>query len=171
MQRNRALFHIVIAVVIVGGGVAGGFEARAEPPASAPGGAAAVDETQRSEAALRAIADHWGDAETEGDVAYLEQLLVPEYRSISANGASHIRAGILDHAKRNRGHAAEARKAVEAYKQAHPSEKAVVLHGAIGVVSYFNPKRGLDSSIRGSDVFLYEGNRWHAVYSLHNGAE
>jgi hypothetical protein len=170
MQRNRALFHIVVAVAIVGGGVAGGF-VRAEPVASAPGRATTVDETQPTEAALRAIVDHWGDAETDGDVAYLEQLLVSEYRSIDAKGASHVRAGIVDHAKRNRGHAAEAHKARDAYRQAHPTEKAVVIHGPVGVVSYYNPHRGLDSSIRGSDVFLYEGNRWHAVYSLHNGAE
>jgi hypothetical protein len=164
MQCNRALSYIVIVAAVAGAGPVGGFEAHADP-------SAAVDETQRTEAALKRVDDHWGDAETDGDVAYLEQLLVPEYRSIDPKGGSHVRAMILDHARRNRGHAAEARKVVDAYKQAHPTEMMVIIHGDVGIVSYFDPRRGADSSIRGSDFFIHEGNRWHAVYSLHNGAE
>lgn len=148
-----------------------GWQAPAKATPAAPAGAAAhVDESQRTEAALRAIVEHWGDAELEGDTGYLELLLVPEYRSVSPTGESHPRARILEHARRSTG-SAEARKARDAFKQAHPTEVAVVIHGLIGIVSYFNPHRGLDSSIRGSDVFVYEANRWHAVYSLHNAAE
>jgi uncharacterized protein DUF4440 len=170
MQIPRALFRHARTVLAVAGLVVGlQLPARAAPstPASAP--APSIDETQPTEAALRAIVDHWGDAELTGDVAYLEQLLAREYRSIGPNGESHLRAGILEHARRSAG-SAEARKARDAYLQAHPTEKAVVIHGALGIVSYFNPQRGVDSSIRGSDVFVYEAKRWHAVYSLHNGA-
>jgi len=55
--------------------------------------------------------------------------------------------------------------------QAHPTEISTVIHGTLGIVSYFNPSRGLDTGIRGSDVLVYEANRWHAVYSMHNGAD
>ncbi len=163
----------VLAIIAVAG-VLGGSPAPASAAPGAPADRPAapaprVDETERSEAALRAIVEHWGDAEIEGDVGYLEQLLAPEYRSIGPNGAAHPRAMILEHARRNAG-SAEARKSRDAFKQAHPTSKAVVIHGAIGIVSYFNPQRGPDQSVRGADVFVYEGDRWHAIYSLHNGA-
>jgi hypothetical protein len=146
--------------------------ATAAAPTAAP--TAAVDETLQTEAALRAIDDHWGRAEGDGDVAYLAQLLAPEYRSIGARGEATPRAALLDHTRRRTASAearAEARKAVEAFKQTHPTEVAVVLHGTLGIVSFFNPKRGADHSVRGADIFVYEGGRWHAVYSLHNAAD
>lgn len=132
--------------------------------------AARVDESQPNEAALRSIVQHWGDAEVDGDVHYLEELLAPEYRSVDPKGGSHPRAKILEHARHSAG-SAEARKARDAWVKAHPTEMSVVIHGALGIVSYFNPQRGVDSSIRASDVFAYEDHRWRAIYSLHNGAE
>jgi len=140
--------------------------ASAEPASPA---AARPDETQHTDAALRAIINHWDDAELTGDVAYLEQLLVAEYRSVDAKGESHPRAMILEHARRSAG-SAEARAARDAFMKAHPSEMAILIHGDTAIVSYFNPSRGVDKSTRGSDVFVYESKRWHAIYSLHNGA-
>lgn len=145
---------------------------RAEPAAARP--AAAIDETLPNEAALRAIDDHWGRAESDGDVAYLSQLLAPEYRSVGVRGEVTSRAALLEHAGRRTGSAearAEARRTVEAYRQTHPTELSIALHGTLGIVSYFNPTRGAEHSVRGADVFVYEGRRWHAVYSLHNAAE
>jgi hypothetical protein len=142
--------------------LAASSSAHAAPPAT-------VDETQHNEAALRAIVEHWNEAEVSGDVAYLDQLWAPEYRSVGAKGESHTRAMLLDHARHNTG-SAEARKRVEDFKREHPTEMSVVIHGDTGIVSYFNPKLGVDSSIRASDVFVYEDHRWRAVYSLHNGA-
>lgn len=157
---NRFLLAAALAAVTLLGATASA--APATP-------AARVDETQATEAALRAISVHWGDAELEGDVAYLEQLLAPEYRSVDAKGVSHPRAMILEHARHSAG-AAEARKTRDAFLQAHPTEMSVTIHGTVGVVSYFDPKRGVDASIRGGDIFVYEAKRWHAVFSLHNGA-
>jgi hypothetical protein len=138
-------------------------------PAATAGAPGAVDETQHTEAALRAIVEHWTEAEVSGDVAYLDQLLAPEYRSINAKGVSLVRATLLDHARRNTG-SAEARKRVEDWKRDHPTDERVTIHGDVAIVSYFDPKLGADSSIRGGDVFVYEGHRWRAIYSLHNGA-
>jgi hypothetical protein len=164
MQYVRLRFlHPLTVVLATSAGVLGGVPA---PASAAPG----VDEGQPTEAALRVITDHWGQAEVEGDLGYLEQLLAPEYRSVGPDGRSIPRATILEHARRNSG-SDEKRKRRAAYLQAHPTEKLVVIHGDIGIVSYFNPHRGVDSSISGSDVFVYERNRWHALHSLHNVAE
>jgi len=172
MQPNLARsLPTVIGVAVAG--LLGGLSAplRAAPSNSAAAtGAARVDETERTETALHTIAKHWGEAELTGDVAYLEQLMAPEYKSIDPKGVSHPRAMIIARAKREGG-SAEARKRVDAFKQAHPTEMSIVVHGTLGIVSYFNPSRGVDNSIRGSDVFVYEAQRWHAVYSMHNSAE
>lgn len=132
------------------------------------------DEAKRDEAALRAIDDHWGRAEGEGDVAYLTQLLAPEYRSIGSSGKATTRDALLEHTARRASSAAareEARKAREAFMAAHPTGVSVVLHGPVGIVSFYNPKRGADQAVRGVDVFIYEDNRWRALYSFHNAAE
>ncbi len=145
--------------------------ASSAPPAAA---SAPPDESRHDEAALRAIVDHWDRAEHDGDVAYLSQLLAPEYRSIGAGGEATTRAALLEQAERVQ-RSAEARvarrRAGEAFLRAHPTAVSVTVHGPVGIVSYYNPGRGLDHSVRGSDVFVYEGNRWHAVYALHNNAE
>jgi len=159
-----------LAAIAIAAGLLGGLAAPANAaPSSRASAAAFGDETQHTEAALRAIVHHWDDAEQTGDISYLEELLVPEYRSVDAKGESHPRAMILQSARRNATSDA-ASKAAEAFKKAHPTEIAVVIRGEVAIVSYFNPHRGLDTSIRGSDIFVYEGNRWHAVHSLHNGA-
>jgi len=64
---------------------------------------------------------------------------------------------------------AKVRKSRAEFLAAHPTETAVVIHGTIAIVSYFNPQRGVDQGVSGADVLVYEGGRWHAVYSLHNG--
>jgi hypothetical protein len=141
--------------------------------AASPAGAD-PDETKRDEAALRAIDDHWGRAEGDGDVAYMTQLLAPGYRSISPTGKATTREALLEHTARRASSVAareEARKAREAYMAAHPTGVSVVLHGSIGIVSFYDPKRGADQSVRGADVFLYEDHRWRAIYSFHNAAE
>jgi hypothetical protein len=163
----RPALAAAIALVLCPAGLARAESAGAHP-------AAAIDETLPSEAALRAIDEHWGRAESDGDVAYLSQLLAPEYRSVGPRGEVTSRAALLEHTTRRAGSAearAEAHRSAEAYRQAHPTELSIVLHGTLGIVSYFDPTRGAEHSVRGADVFVYEGRRWHAVYSLHNAAE
>ncbi|HEX3763811.1 MAG TPA: DUF4440 domain-containing protein [Kofleriaceae bacterium] len=142
--------------------------ASAAPPSPEP------DETRADEAALRAIVKHWDRAESDGDVPYLSQLLAPEYRSIGKTGEAVTRAALLAHAEQTHGSAeaqARRRKQGEEFLRTHPTEMAVAIHGPVGIVAYYNPTRGVDHSVRGSDVFVYEASRWHAIYSLHNGAE
>ena len=178
---SRAAGPVAMAAVVAAALAAAPLAVAAAPatpaPATAPAttpAASPADENRHDEAALRAIVDHWTRAERDGDVAYLSQLLAPEYRSVGTTGEAHARAALLEHAERNQRSAEareERRRAGEEYLRAHPTEVSVVIHGPLGIVSYYNPKRGLDHSVRGSDGFVYEGNRWHAIYSLHNSAE
>jgi hypothetical protein len=133
---------------------------------------AGADEAKHDEAALRAVDKHWGDAETEGDVAYLAELLAPEYRSIGVTGEATTRARLLEKAAKRTTEAAraEARKASQAFTAAHPTGVSVVIRGDVGIVSFYNPERGADHAVRGADVFVYQDHRWRAVISLHNSA-
>lgn len=127
----------------------------------------AVDETARTEAAVIAVDQHWLDAEVDGDTAYLERLLLPEYRSVGADGMVHAKAAIVAHAARNRGSDA-ARRRVEAWLAAHPTGTSVVIHGDVAILSFYDPKRGPQQGVRSSDIFVYGADgRWHALYSQH----
>lgn len=142
----------------------------AEPAAGPP----PADETRPDEAGLRATAHHWDLAEADRDVAYLSQLLAPEFRSVGVTGEVTSRAALLEQAARlQRSADARARRRADsaAFVKAHPSAVAVTIHGTVGIVSYYNPARGEAHSIRGADVFVYEARRWHAVHAMHNAAE
>lgn len=127
-----------------------------------------VDEAARSKAAVIAVDEHWMEAEVSGDVAWLDRMLLPEYRSVSGDGSSHPKAAILASARKNRGHADEMRRKVEAWQKAHPSEKSVVLHGDVAILSFYDPALGLEKGIKSSDIFLYVDGGWHALYSQHS---
>lgn len=130
--------------------------------------AAPVDETAHSAAAVEAVDQHWLEAELDGDTAYLEQLLLPAYRSVGADGAVHPRDAIIAHAAKSRG-SDEQRRKVEAWIKAHPSAQKVVLQGDTAILSFYDPARGADHSVRSSDIFVYVDGRWHAIYSQHAG--
>lgn len=128
--------------------------------------AATVDETARSAAAVKAVDQHWLDAELDGDTAYLEALLLPAYRSVGADGVAHPRRTILAHAARNRGSDRQ-RREVEAWIRAHPSAQNVVLQGDTAVLSFYDPALGPDRGVRSADIFVYVDGRWRALYSQH----
>lgn len=132
--------------------------------------AAGVDETARSEAAVIAVDQHWLEAELDGDTAWLDAMLLPEYRSISPDGSVHPKAAILAHAARNRG-SDEARRKVEAWLKAHPSGKSVVIRGDTAILSFYDPAKGAANDVRSSDIFVYVHGRWHALYSQHSNSQ
>ena len=137
--------------------------------ATAAASAAGIDETGRNEAAVIAVDQHWLEAELDGDTAWLDNLLLPEYRSVGADGAVHTKAAIVAHAAKNRGNDAQRRK-VEAWLKAHPSGQSVVIHGDTAILSFYDPAKGAASDVRSSDVFVYVGGHWHALYSQHSAA-
>lgn len=131
--------------------------------------AADVDETARSEAAVIAVDQHWLEAEVGGDTAYLDDLLLPEYRSVGADGVAHPKAAIVAHAAKNQGSDTE-RRTVEAWIKAHPSGKSVVIHGDTAILSFYDPVLGAAKGVRSSDIFVYVDGHWHALYSQHSAA-
>jgi hypothetical protein len=131
--------------------------------------AAGADESARSKAAVIAVDQHWLEAEIGGDTAWLDDMLLPEYRSVGADGAVHPKAAIMAHAAKNRGSNVERRK-VEDWIKAHPSGKSVVIHGDTAILSFYDPAKGAASDVRSSDVFVYAGGHWHALYSQHSKA-
>jgi transcriptional antiterminator Rof (Rho-off) len=163
-MRKQGFFQVgmaCLAVLVLG--------AEMTIAATAAASAADVDETGRNEAAVIAVDQHWLEAELDGDTAWLDDLLLPEYRSVGADGAVHPKAAIVAHAAKNRGNDAQRRK-MEAWLKAHPSGQSVVIRGDTAVLSFYDPAKGAASDVRSSDVFVYVGGRWHALYSQHSAA-
>ncbi|WP_426687785.1 nuclear transport factor 2 family protein [Rhodanobacter ginsengiterrae] len=159
-QHFLPLGMACLAVLVLGG--------EAVIAATSAARAAGVDESARSEAAVIAVDQHWLEAELDGDAAWLDDMLLPEYRSVGADGAVHPKSAIVAHAAKNRGSDTERRK-VEAWLKAHPSGKAVVIHGDTAILSFYDPAKGAASDVRSSDIFVYVDGRWHALYSQHSG--
>lgn len=135
--------------------------------AAAHDGTPPVDETARTAAAVRAVDQHWLDAELDGDTAWLEQMLLPGYRSVDSKGVAHAKAAIVAHAAKNRGSDKE-RTMVEAWLKAHPSGQDVAIRGDTAILSFYDLKLGAQKGVRSSDIFVYEGGHWHALYSQHS---
>jgi hypothetical protein len=133
---------------------------------AAPGGS--VDETARTAAAVMAVDQHWLEAEVGGDTAWLEQMLLPGYRSVNARGVASGKDAIVAHAAKIRGSDKEMMM-VEAWLKAHPSKLAVVLRGYSAILTFYDPALGPQKGVRSTDIFVYEGGRWHALYSQHSG--
>lgn len=128
--------------------------------------AASLDETAHTAAAVKAVDQHWLDAELDGDTAYLQALLLPAYRSVDADGVVHPRRAIIAHAAQNRG-SDQQRHKIEAWISAHPSVQSVVLQGDTAVLSFYDPKLGPERGVRSADIFVYVGGHWRALYSQH----
>lgn len=131
----------------------------------------ATDETQKSAASVIAVDNHWSQAENTGDVAYLDQMLLPEYRSINPNGTVHPKAALLAHARKNLepGAAAAAIAASAEYRKGHPHSTSVVLQGNTAIVTFGSANPGSES-VMSCDIFVYIDGHWHAIYSQHTTA-
>lgn len=143
------------------------FVAANATPGAAQARGSQVDESAHTSAAVIAVDDHWGEAEVSGDTAWLDRMLMPDYRSINVEGKVLDKPTLLAHAEKNRG-SDKMRKQVDAWLKAHPIRKSVVMHGDIAILSFSNPKTGL---VRSSDIFVYRKGGWHALYSQHSKAE
>lgn len=128
-----------------------------------------VDETAHDAAAVIATDEHWLQAEVGGDTAYLAQLLLPDYRSVSADGSVHPRAAILASAAKNRG-SDTMRREVEVWRKAHPSHPSVVIQGDTAVLSFDAGDAATPGPevVRSSDIFVYVDGHWRALYSQHS---
>jgi hypothetical protein len=123
-------------------------------------------EMPKTTAALLAVEHHWTQAEVHGDVAYVAQLLVPEYESVNADGTAKPRSAILASAKKN-GQSDTMARMVANYAKLHPFGAFVRIEGNTGVVTFYSLKAGPQKGVTSSDIFTYVNGRWHAVYSQH----
>jgi Domain of unknown function (DUF4440) len=122
-----------------------------------------------TEAAVIADDDAWGKAESSGDVAYIDALLLPEYRSIGADGNIHDKAAILTGARRSVNSSTSA-AANEKWRAAHPSLTHVQIVGDTAILTFALNKQDTQKPIMSCDVFVYQDGHWHALYSQHTEA-
>ena len=125
-----------------------------------------VDRAARTSAAVIAVDEHWSQAEEHGDTAWLDSMLLPEYRSISADGRILDKKSLLTHAATNRG-SDKMTRLVAAWRKTHATRKSVVIRGDVAIISFSNPQTG---QVRSSDIFVYQRGGWHALYSQHSKA-
>ncbi|WP_233511154.1 nuclear transport factor 2 family protein [Dyella psychrodurans] len=127
-----------------------------------------ADETQHSEAGVMAVDNHWSIAEMTGDTDWLDQMLLPEYRSVGNTGTVHPKAAIVAGAAKRKGtDLAKAKLEFATYQKEHPYGSAVVIHGDTAVITFYDPSLGPDKGVKSSDVFVYVDGHWHAIYSQH----
>ncbi|MEP6897942.1 MAG: nuclear transport factor 2 family protein [Rhodanobacter sp.] len=133
---------------------------------------AAAVEAQKTEAGAIAVDNHWSLAEMTGDTAYLQQMLLPEYRSVNADGKAYSKDRIVaGAAKRSGTDLATAKSKIDAYKKAHPYGTSVVLRGDVAILSFYDPARGAQKGVKSSDIFVYVDGQWHAMYSQHGDVD
>lgn len=136
------------------------------PASAATNTGTSANETAKTATAVMAVDQHWLEAEVGGDTAWLDEMLMPDYRTVGADGKVGDKAAILRSATKNRG-SDKMRKQVDAWQKAHPAKQSVVLHGDVAILSFSDPETG---RIRSSDTFIYQDGGWHALYSQHSGA-
>lgn len=128
----------------------------------------AADETQQTEAGVMAVDNHWTLAELTGDTAWLDQMLLPEYRSVNNDGTAHDKATIVAGAAKRKGTSLDKAKLKWAtYQKEHPYSSAVAMHGNTAIVSFYDTALGPQRGVKSSDVFIYVDGHWHALYSQH----
>ena len=138
--------------------------------ASSPARAAAPQEPAepRTQAAVVAADRAWSAAETGGQIAFLEWLMEPGYRSVDAAGKVTDKAAILGSA---RAHAGPERAAkVAAWRAAHPVTPEVQIVGDTAVLTWVSTKIPGPEPVSSCDIFVYRDGHWHPVYSQHSDA-
>jgi hypothetical protein len=122
-----------------------------------------------SKAAVIADDNAWAKAESSGDTAYIDKLLLPGYRSVNVDGSVHDKAAILSSARKHVGSVDKA-TADAKWEDAHPHLTTVFISGNTAILTFVLNKPGVPTTIMSCDVFVYQGDRWRAAYSQHTVA-
>jgi len=123
-----------------------------------------------SEAAVIATDDGWSKAEEAGDLAFVEALLLPEYRSISSDGSVHDKAAILASIQKRAGKPGRAAISAQ-WAASHPSRMSTVITGDTAILTFTLNRPGSPAAVLSSDIFVYRDGHWRALYSQHSEAE
>lgn len=124
----------------------------------------------RTAAGVIAADGAWAAAEVDGDVAAIEALLLPGYRSIGADGRTTSRDAIVASVRRRGGHSEKLAREVAEWKAWHPSHAEVIFYGDTAVLTWVLDASGGGSRVSSCDIFRYDRGRWRAMYSQHSGA-
>lgn len=122
----------------------------------------------RTPAAVLAVDDAWGNAEIDGDAAFVARLLLPGYRSIGADGKTTSRDAIIDSARQHAG-SPEYKAKVAAWRAQHPSHGEVALFDDTAILTWISDAPESRGKIQSCDIFAYRAGHWRAVYSQHVG--
>jgi hypothetical protein len=123
----------------------------------------------KTDAAVLAASDDWLAAERRGDVAALEQRLMPEYQDILPNGHVHPRSALIAHAANLKDPSTVPAKQLAAeFRNAHPVVEKVIITGDTALLSYHSTDSQIEDEVRSIDVFVYNQGRWRALVSTHN---
>jgi len=123
----------------------------------------------RTEAAVTAADNAWEHAEESGDIAYIDALLLPEYRSVNVDGSFKDKAAILASVKKNVGSTKRA-AAYEAWYATHPYLMSVEINGDTAVLTFTLNKPDTPKLVMSCDIFVYREGHWHGLYSQHTAA-
>lgn len=129
-------------------------------------------EAQKTADGAIAFDHHWTLAEYMGDTAWLNQALLPDYRSVNADGKAFSKERIVGGAAKH-GHdtLAQAQAEIETYRKTHPDGTSVVMQGDTAILSFYDTKRGKQDGVLSSDILVYVDGQWHALYSQHGDPE
>ena len=131
--------------------------------------AASTKSQPKTAAAVIAADEGWSKAEETGDVAYVENLLLPDYRSVNADGSVHDKAAILANTKKHAGSQDYAAKVAQ-WEAAHPMDTAALIQGDTAILTFRLKSLAEDKGIMSSDIFVYRDGEWRAIYSQHTDA-
>jgi hypothetical protein len=125
-----------------------------------------------TEAAVIADAEGWSKAEA-GDVAYVDNLLLPEYRSVNVDGSVHPKDAILG-GVRKRANSPALAAAYTAdntkWHATHPHTTTAVISGDTAILTYSPAIADASKPVQSCDIFVYREGHWRAIYSQHTEA-
>ena len=122
----------------------------------------------KTDSAVLAASDDWLAAERRGDVAALEQRLMPDYRDIMPNGIVHPRSALISHTANLKDPSTVPAKQLAAeFRKAHPAIEKVIISGDTALINYLSADPQTEGEVLSIDVFVYDHGRWRALISTH----
>ncbi len=85
--------------------------------------------------AVQAVDDAWGRAETRGDDAFVDQLLLPDYRSVRPDGKVDSKTAIISGARKHANDPDFAKK-MRDWNASHPERGEVVIVGDTAILTW-----------------------------------
>lgn len=123
-------------------------------------------------AGVIAADDAWLAAERRGDVAGLDDILLPEYRDVGPDGKVYVKADLLRSTEKRPDKSSEPSVKVAAdFRAAHPTTMKVVIAGDTAILTFHPVEPNEQAFVLSSDVLVYRRHALHGIYSQHAGKD